>query len=43
MSALSWAVTGHGKACFSDFLTGARTTFTFDRVLSRYPGYSLLK
>lgn len=39
-----------GKADFSDFLIGAkaqalgaRTTFTFDRVLSRHQGYSLLK
>lgn len=39
-----------GKADFSDFLIGAkaqalgaRTTFTFDQVLSRHQGYSLLK
>lgn len=39
-----------GQADFSDFLIGAkaqalgaRTTFTFDRVLSRHQGYSLLK
>jgi predicted nucleic-acid-binding protein len=40
----------HGKAEFSDFLIGAkaetqgaRTTFTFDRVLARQQGFSILK